>query len=266
MKSNSEYFDINRANWDESTDIHLAGSDWYPIEDFKKGKCALRALELDEVGDVTGKSMLHLQCHFGMDTLSWARRGAHVTGVDFSEKAIAAAKALSRETGVDARFVCCNVYDLLEHLDGKFDIVYTSYGVLYWLPDLRSWAQIVSSFLKEGGLFYIADGHPFVNGCINEDGDAPRLEGDYFALGQAKWEEPDFDYANTEVKQSIPEYGWRHTVGEVINSLIEAGLRLCHFNEFPSFDVVQSKDGQWRAAGPSSPYPKMFSLKAIKDR
>lgn len=257
----SEYFDTNRANWDEVTDIHLAGSDCYPIDDFKKGKCALRALEIEEVGNVSGKSMLHLQCHFGMDTLSWARRGARVTGVDFSEKAIEAARSLSREINVDARFICCNVYDLPEHLTGTFDIVYASYGVHYWLPDLRRWAEIISHFLKDGGFFYIADGHPI------SDNMGERLEGDYFATNQAVFSEPGyFDYANTDIKQTVPEYGWRHTVSDIINSLIGAGLRVDFFNEFPSFDVEQSRDGEWQAVGSPCRYPKMFSMKATKDR
>jgi 2-polyprenyl-3-methyl-5-hydroxy-6-metoxy-1,4-benzoquinol methylase len=130
MKSDSKHFDTNRANWDEATAVHLTGSDYYPIEEFKQGKCALRALEIAEVGDVTDKKMLHLQCHFGMDTLSWARRGAQVTGVDFSEKAIEAATALSHSISVDAEFICCNVYDLPEQLQGEFDIVYATYGVV----------------------------------------------------------------------------------------------------------------------------------------
>ncbi len=127
MESNAEYFAVNQRSWDEITPAHLRGSRyWYPIDEFKRGQCTLRPLELHEVGEVAGKSLLHLQCHFGMDTLSWARRGAKVTGVDFSAEAIRAARSLSREIGVPADFVCCNLYDLRQHLSGQFDIVYTT--------------------------------------------------------------------------------------------------------------------------------------------
>ena len=108
-----------------------------------------------------GVRVLHLQCHFGMDTLSWARLGASVTGVDYSEQAIRAAGELAAECGLEGRFICCNLYDLPAHLDGQFDIVYTSYGVLCWLPDLREWARIAASYVKPGGFFYIAEFHPF---------------------------------------------------------------------------------------------------------
>ena len=128
MDPNAHYFEVNRQYWDEATEIHLRGSETYPIEAFKAGKSTLPSSDIEEVGDVTGKSMLHLQCHFGMDTLSWARLGAVVTGVDFSEKAVDAARSLSKEIDVSADFICCNIYDLPHHLHRKFDIVYSSYA------------------------------------------------------------------------------------------------------------------------------------------
>ncbi len=122
----------------------------------------LKDLEREEVGDVTGKSLLHLQCHFGLDTLFWARLGVNVTGVDFSETAIALAKSLAQEESLDATFVHSDLYDLPHVLSEQFDIVYTSYGVIGWLPDLQPWGSIIARFLKPGGFFYIAEGHPFM--------------------------------------------------------------------------------------------------------
>ena len=162
MESNAEYFATNLQAWDEMTHIHLRGSNCYPIEQFKQGLCVLRDVDRREVGDVTGKRLLHLQCHFGMDTLSWARLGAMVTGIDLSPEAVAAARSLAQQIDMRADFIRCNLYDLRRHLQGQFDIVYTSYGVLYWLPDLDEWARIVAHYLKPGGFFYVADGHPLL--------------------------------------------------------------------------------------------------------
>src|SRR5579859_1194418 len=156
-----DYMNANRALWDELTPIH-ARSAFYDVEGFKRGRISLMNIEREEVGDVAGKSLLHLQCHFGMDTLSWARLGASVTGVDFSEKAIALARSLSQELDIPARFLQANIYDLPEMLSEQFDLVYTSYGVLGWLPDIQGWGQVVAHFLKPGATFYIVEGHPFL--------------------------------------------------------------------------------------------------------
>ena len=130
------------------------------MESFKKGKSSLNFIELDGLGDVSGKTLLHLQCHFGMDSLSWSRLGAKVTGIDLSNTAIEKARELNTELGLDAEFICSNVYDLKEMLDKKYDIVFTSYGTIGWLPDLGKWGDIISHFLNPGGIFYIADVHP----------------------------------------------------------------------------------------------------------
>jgi len=134
--NDSERMSQNRRGWAFRTQVHL-GSDAYDLASFRKGRIALRPLEQEELGDVRGRSLLHLQCHFGMDTLSWARLGAHVTGADFSEEAIAAARSLAAELDIEARFVCANLYDLPDVLEGEFDIVVTTYGVLSWLPDVN---------------------------------------------------------------------------------------------------------------------------------
>jgi SAM-dependent methyltransferase len=158
-----EYIKTNQDWWNEAAQVHAQG-DAYRLKAFKEGMIKLRPLERAEVGDVVGKKLLHLQCHFGLDTLSWARLGAQVVGIDYAEKAIAIARALSQELQLDATFVCCDLYNLPNVLDaaGQFDIVYTSYGVISWLPDLQPWGKIIAHYLKPGGFFYIAEGHPFM--------------------------------------------------------------------------------------------------------
>ena len=159
-----EYLESNRALWDEWTSIHVR-SEFYDVESFKRGGIRLRPYELEEIGDVAGKDVLHLQCHFGLDTLSFARLGARVTGADFSAPAIAQARALAEELGLDARFVQSNLYDLPSTLQGDFDVVYTSRGVIGWLPDLDRWAEVAAHFVRPGGIFYITEGHPVMWAC-----------------------------------------------------------------------------------------------------
>jgi len=157
---NAEAFAANEALWDAWTAVHSSG-DFYDLERFKAGGVRLRPYEIELVGDVSGRSLLHLQCHFGIDTLSWARLGARVTGVDLSPDAIALAASLADELGFpDARFVRSNLYDLPSALDGTFDVVYTSRGVLGWLPDIAGWARVVAHFLAPGGTFFITEIHP----------------------------------------------------------------------------------------------------------
>src|SRR5579864_4514537 len=158
------YCEANRQMWNAWTPYHVE-SGFYDVEGFKRGQRRDRAgndaLEIEAVGDVVGKSLLHLQCHFGLDTLSWARRGATVTGVDFSEEAIRAARALAADVGVPAAFIQSDIYELPGRLRGEFDIVFTSHGVLGWLPDLDRWAGVVAHFLRPGGRFCLIEGHPF---------------------------------------------------------------------------------------------------------
>ena len=154
-----KFLQVNKARWDELVDIH-AESDFYDVQGFLGGMNRLRDYEMADIGDVTGKRLLHLQCHFGLDTLCWARLGAIATGADFSEKAIERARALAQEANLDATFVLSDVDTLPDHLDGKFDIVYTSRGVINWLPDITRWGQVIEHFLEPGGFVYITEGHP----------------------------------------------------------------------------------------------------------
>jgi SAM-dependent methyltransferase len=254
----------NRALWEEWTANHLRGSRAYPIAEFRKAGIAVRQVERAEVGSVRGKRLLHLQCHFGMDTLSWARLGATVTGVDFSPAGIAAARQLAKDIGQKATFLCCNVYDLRRHLSGRFDIVFASYGSLYWLPDLHRWAAIAASYLKRGGFVYVADGHPFRDWMEREPTvhDLRRMRRSYFDREVERWDRPK-DYADLKFRARSPEYGWHHTVGDIINALADAGLAIDFFHEFPSFDMG-GRPGAWAPLRGKQKFPVMFSVKAGK--
>ena len=180
-----DYKKANLALWNEWAHLH-AGSAFYDVEGFKAGKTSLNPLEMEELGNVAGKTLLHLQCHFGLDSLSWARLGASVTGVDFSDQAIALARSLSQEVGLEAEFVCSDIYELPQVLAGQFDIVYTSYGVLAWLPDLKNWAAVIAHFLKPGGVFFIAEFHPFAMVFDNsETATGLRIQYPYFHYDRA---------------------------------------------------------------------------------
>ena len=266
-----EYTEANRRHWDEVVPIH-AGSDFYDVASFKAGKTKLKPVELEELSDVRAKTMLHLQCHFGLDTLSWAREGAIVTGVDFSNQAIETARALAAECNIDARFIVSNVYELPDKLDGQFDIVFTSYGALCWLPDIPRWAQVAAHFVKPGGTFYVAEFHPFA-GIFDDaqDVDDLHVRHPYFPT-----DEPlRFDDLGTytdrgaELKNSTT-YEWLHPVSEVVTALIDAGLRIEFLHEFPfstyqflSFTKIVA-DGSARLTKHDGSVPLLYSIKARK--
>ena len=267
----NEYTETNRRHWDEITPVHAA-SDFYDVASFKAGESKLKSVELEELGDVRGKTLLHLQCHFGLDTLSWAREGAAVTGIDFSEQAIATARALAEETGIEARFVVSDIYALPDNLDDQFDIVFTSYGALCWLPDITRWAQVATHFVRPGGTFYIAEFHPFSQ-IFDDEPEVTDLHVryPYFPL-----EEPmRFDglgtYTDrTAVFENSTTYEWPHPVSEVLTALIDAGLRVEFLHEFPFSTYKQlpfmevSADGTVRLNEHNGSVPLLFSIKATK--
>lgn len=266
-----EYRKANRALWNEWTRIH-AKSEFYNVEGFKAGRSTLNSFELEEMGDVAGKSLLHLQCHFGMDTMSWARVGAKATGVDFSDEAVRLAEQLNQELGLDAEFVCSDLYELPEVLKGQFDIVYTSNGVLAWLPDLTRWAQVVAHFLKPGGTFYMAELHPFALVFDDENSSELRVRYPYFHNPEPMVFEVQGTYADreAEVEQKL-EYEWTHSLSEILNSLIKAGLRIDFLHEFSfcTYEMLpglmeRGEDGLWRLKENDGSLPLMFSLKAVK--
>ncbi|MBL7798460.1 MAG: class I SAM-dependent methyltransferase [Saprospiraceae bacterium] len=261
----NQFIEANRHAWDIRLEAHK-NSDFYDVEGWKNGKTSLTDIELHELGDVSGKKLLHLQCHFGQDTLSWARLGAKVTGCDFSTESIAYARQLAHEAGLKARFVCCNVYDLPQHLKGKYDIVFTSFGVIGWLPDLEPWAAVIAHFLKKGGVFYLAEFHPVV--WMLDD----KMEFIKYAYHNDGVIESEMTgtYADRYADLKYKEYGWNHSLGEVLNALLRHGLQLEFFNEYPyspfdCFDkTVRGADGNYRIQGLEGKIPMVYSLRAVK--
>lgn len=265
-----EFVRANQKLWDSLTPVH-AKSDFYDMEAFLAGKCTLEKIDLEELGDVSGKSLLHLQCHFGQDTLSWARRGAKVTGADFSEEAISLAQSLAQKINIDAHFVCCNIYDLPKRLTGQFDIVYTSGGVLTWLPELKEWGRVVAHFVKPGGRFYIREFHPIEYVFADDDqAVTPRVHYPYFRTDQPLKFENQGSYADRNADITTVNYEWPHSMGEIINSLIESGLSIDYLHEFP-FSSYQSHpfmkkrdDGYWHYPEKPDSIPFMFSIMASR--
>ena len=265
MEHHQEYFEANKELWNQRTAVHLDSS-FYNREGFKKGETVLTPIELRELGEVKGKTLLHLQCHFGMDSLDWARRGARVTGVDLSDKAIQEAQQLNDEMGLDARFVCCNVLDTAAHVPDQFDIVFTSYGTIGWLPDLVPWAQMIAEKLKPGGIFYIAEFHPVV---WMFDDDFTRIAYSY-ENREVIITENQGTYTDRNADIKGKEYSWNHSISEVLTALTGAGLQLKQFNEYmyspyPCFrNVIEFEPGKWHIRGLEGKIPMLYSLKATR--
>jgi SAM-dependent methyltransferase len=263
------YHQANLALWNEWADIN-AKSKTYDVAGFLAGKDTLTPIELEELGPVAGKTLLHLQCHFGLDTLSWARRGARVTGVDFSDRAVSLAQDLAWQAGLEARFICGDVYALPEALSGQFDVVYTTYGVLCWLRDLKRWAELIARCLKPGGVFYVADFHPFLYVFDDDHPTELRVKHPYFYRPVPMEWAVHGSYADREAQVNQPvEYEWAHSLGEIVSVLAEAGLRIEFLHEHRrSVDKIiacmeQDAEGWWRLKGESD-LPLMFSLRAVK--
>jgi SAM-dependent methyltransferase len=263
----------NNALWDEWTRIHETSA-FYDLEGFKRGGVRLRPYELDEIGPVDGLELLHLQCHFGIDTLSWARLGARVTGVDFSLAGVELARSVAAEIGIDgARFVQSDLYDLPTVLDGTFDLVYTSRGVLGWLPDVRRWAEVIAHFVRPGGRFYITEIHPVAQ--VFEDDD---IEPGELRLRYPYWQHVEplsfpviGSYAEPTAEVGVhTEHGWNHGLGEIVTALVDAGLRIDSLREYPFVDwpvefLVEAPDGTYRLpAGTPGELPLFFSILATK--
>lgn len=261
--------EANRALWDEMAEIHFSG---YPeLRMLRAGEEILDPLELAEIGDVRGKTLLHLQCHIGTDTLAWARRGAIVTGVDFSARALALAAQLRDELGLAATFIHANLYDLPHRLDRRFDVVYTSRGVLCWLRDLEGWARVVARFLKPGGLFYLMESHPMLNALEETAPGMLTFVRSYFHReAPSMWPAGQADYADPSATLSHPTYEWDWALADLFQALISAGLRIVSFQEHDRlfhqhFPSMTTEDGRWyRMPGYEEKLPLMFTLSARK--
>ena len=265
MKSSKNYIEVNKESWNKRTEVHVK-SDFYDNETFKKGKCSLNQIELDLLGDISGKSILHLQCHFGQDTISLNRFGAQITGVDLSDKSIRYAEQLAEETNATAKFVCCNIYDLKNHLNEKFDIVFASYGTIGWLPDMQKWADIIKHFLKPKGEFVFVEFHPFV-WMFNDDFNT--IQYNYFNT-EPIIETETGTYADTDSNIIQENITWNHSISEVIQSLLNSDLNIETLKEFdyspyPCFKNIEKVEkNKYRIKHLNNKIPMIYALKARK--
>lgn len=265
MEIPKDYLDINKKSWNNKTDVHIS-SDFYDTEGFLNGKSTLNDIELSLLGSVSGKKILHLQCHFGQDTLSLSRLGAKATGVDLSDRAIERARGFNTQLNLDAQFINCDIYDLPNHLNEKFDIVFTSYGTIGWLPDVDKWAKVVSHFLKPGGKFVFADFHPIV---WMFDNDFKEVFYSYFNA-EPIIENESGTYADRDAVLSAQTVTWNHPTGEVLNALINNGLEINSFNEYDyspynCFNGTEEfEKGKFRIKHLENKIPMVFALEATK--
>jgi ubiquinone/menaquinone biosynthesis C-methylase UbiE len=266
MSDHENYIEINKAMWNKKTAWHV-GSAFYDMKSFREGKNTLNAPELKLLGNVKGRSILHLQCHFGQDSISLSRMGADVTGIDLSDKAIGEALSLASELETDTKFVCCNIYDLPQHLDKEFDIVFTSYGTIGWLPDLDKWASIVHRYLKPGGQFIFAEFHPVV---WMFDNDFTKVAYRYFKSDPII-ETENGTYADKDAAIQTTSITWNHGIAEVLTSLLQQGLQMNTFEEFDYSpyncfnNTIEFEPGKFRIKPLQDLIPVMYTLSAAKE-
>lgn len=267
MTTEHDYISTNKVLWDAKTDVHT-DSEFYNNTDFLNGKSSLNDIELALLGDISGKSVLHLQCHFGQDTLSLARMGANATGVDLSDAAISKARELNDTLGLQAKFVCSDIYQLPEVLDEKFDIVFSSYGTIVWLPDLSKWADVIVRFLKPGGAFIFADFHPYM---MMYDDDLKGIQYPYFNRGPIIETEAG-TYADRKADIRLESVTWNHNLAEVMQSLTKAGLTIDSFHEYdyapyPAFgNMKQTGERKYEVEGKEGLFPLVYALRATSKK
>ncbi|MCA0931432.1 class I SAM-dependent methyltransferase [Lutimonas saemankumensis] len=259
------YIQVNRKLWDQKTEFHYE-SEFYDVEDFIKTENSLNPIEIDLLGNLNGKKLLHLQCHFGQDSISLSKLGADVTAVDFSSKAIEKARILNGKMNANVRFIESDVYKLPEVLDQKFDVVYTSYGVLGWLPDMNKWAEIVSSFLKPGGMLVLVEFHPVV--WMFSD-DFKKIEFKYSDQDPII-EEYQGTYADRDAAMTGKSVCWNHGLSTVLDGLIRHKLEIRGFEEhsYSPYDcfenTVEVEKGKYMIKGLEQKIPMIYSVKAVK--
>lgn len=257
-----ELVNINKQTWNKRVEEHIK-SDFYGLSDFLNGKSALDQLDLDLLGDIKGKKVLHLQCHFGMDTLSLARLGAQVVGVDISDVAIQKAKELSCQIGIKVEFICCDISDLPQYLDGDFDIIYTSYGVVNWLPDLNAWGNVINHFLSPVGFFLMIEFHPIL---WMFDEEYKNIKYPYSSKEIYRAFEPSYTGDSTENLEVI---NWIYGLSDIFNGLMNNGLKITTFQEYDYSpynlsNLFVGDNGKYRVKGKEKLFPLLFSLIAKK--
>lgn len=266
MSDYKKYYEANRAIWNKRVEINY-NSEFYANNRFIKTKNSLKQIELDLFGDLKEKDVLHLQCHFGQDTLSIANLGANATGVDFSEEAIEKAKDLASLTNLNATFISSNIYDLPANLNKKFDLVFTSYGTIGWLPNIEGWGEIVSHFLKPNGEFLIVEFHPFI---WMFDEKIEYLKYSYFHTEDPIEETINGTYSDKNADISMVEYGWNHTLSDVTQSLLQNGLTInslkeynySPYNCFPN--MIEIEKGKFVFKKFGNILPLVYSIRATK--
>ena len=260
-----KYLDVNRKAWDQKTEFHLI-SDFYNMAEFMTGKNSLTNAELSLLGDVKGKSILHLQCHFGQDSMSLSRMGAQVTGIDISGKAIEAAQKFALELGLSTQFICTDVYETEKHIHEQFDIVFSSFGTIGWLPDLNRWAEVIHSCLKPEGKFVFVEFHPFV---WTFDDNMEKISYDYFK-SEPIIEEINGTYADRNAPIRTKTISWNHSLSEVFGALLKTGLQINHFDEYPYSphncfaNMKEVESGKFMFSNLSKEIPLMYSLVVFK--
>ena len=261
-----DYLEINKEAWNKKVEPHLK-SDFYFVEEFLKGRSSLNSPELKLVGNIEGKKILNLQCHFGQDSISLSRMGAKVTGVDLSDKAIDEAKILAEKCGTDIQFICCDVYSLPEILQETFDIVFTTYGTIGWLPDLQKWAHVINHFLKPNGEFCFVEFHPVV---WMYDDDFTKVQYSYFNTETIN-EVFEGTYADQTAKIEQTTVSWNHSLSEVFQALLSNGMTIQSFEEenwSPYACFMHNKEiekGKFIIPQFDGKIPMMYALKAQKN-
>ncbi len=263
-----DYLHINRQLWNARAAWHATHYYYYyGRKSFEQERHpTLNEIELVPLGDLSGQSILHLQCHFGLDTLSLVRLGAQAVGVDFSEVAIAEARQLAVQHRLAAEFVCCNVYDVPQHIEQQFDVVFTSYGVIGWLPNLEAWVRVVAHSLKPGGRFIMAEFHPVVW----------MFDDNFTCLAYSYFKQDPIvktllgTYTDRQAPLKYESISWNHSLAEVIGALLHAGLHLAHLQEYDysPYDCfahsMEAAPGHYQIRGLEGRIPMVFSLLATK--
>lgn len=261
-----DYLNINKKSWNNKVETHV-NSEFYDMENFMKTQNSLNPIELNLLPNLKGKTVLHLQCHFGQDSISLSKLGAKVIGVDLSDKAISKARELAEELQADAEFICCDVYDLPNHLNQQFDFVFSSYGTIGWLPDINQWASIVSQFLKPKGQFVFVEFHPVV---WMFDDDFTHIKYHY-SNKEPIQETETGTYAEKDADIEQEFVMWNHGLSEVIGGLIKQSLTITHFSEYDysPYDcfanTIEVEPKKFRIKNFDDKLPMVYALVASKN-
>ena len=264
MDNREKYFEANRELWNETTPVHFS-SEMYNMDEFLAGKSSLQEIEMCLLENLEGKELLHMQCHFGQDTLSLARTGANVTGVDLSDESIQTARSLAAKLGMAANFVRSNVLEMDKVLDQTFDVIYTSYGTIGWLPELSTWARLMSTHLRPGGTFYIIDFHPVL---WMFDLDFTKFQYSYFNRGVIE-ETVTGTYTDRKADIGGKEYGWNHSLSTLIGSLLNNGLGLelikeYDYSPYDCFNNTVQVEKGYQIKGLEGMVPMVYAIKMKK--